>query len=463
MQLHRPIIAAPNANVRATWHDSPMHAPVAARAPLRAPDTHYHATQLPLEDVVPLQGPVDADVCVIGGGFAGLNTALGLVERGVRDVVVVEAQRLGFGASGRNGGFVFGGFSRGEDALLRDLGREQARMLYAGTTDAVERIRSRVRTHAIDCDMVEAGVLWANWFRDPEILRARQQMLAREFDVHWQWVERDALREQLVTSRYSDALFEPQAFHFHPLRYVHGLQGVLTAAGARVYEDSPAVSITRVGGDWEVRTRDGMVRARRVVLACGGYLAGLRSRVDAGVMPIATYVMVTEPLGNRLDTAIRTRAAVYDTRFAFDYYRVLPDTRLLWGGRISIRDRAPSAVSKLLRADLARVFPQLADVRIERAWSGLMSYARHQMPQIGEIEPGLWLAQAFGGHGVAPTTFAGELVASAIAEGDTRWHALRGYGLVSTFKPAGLVAAQASYTWAQAKDAWRDWREPSTR
>ena len=422
------------------------------------PDTHYHAARTPSPDPTPLRGAVDADVCVVGGGFAGVNTTLGLVERGMGGIVLLEAERIGFGASGRNGGFVFGGFSRDEGALLRDLGPERARALYAGTVQAVECIRQRVHTHAIDCAMVEGGVLWANWFRDPAILRDRQELLAREFDTRWEWVDRAVLQTQLLTSRYTDALFERRAFHFDPLRYVRGLARVATDLGARMHEDTAAVSITRDGAGWRVRTVDGAVRARRVVLACGGYLAGLRRQVDDSVMPIATYVMVTEPLGSRLAEAVRTRAAVYDTRFAFDYYRALPDTRLLWGGRISIRDRAPRDVARLLRADLARVFPQLSDARIERAWSGLMSYARHQMPQVGEIEPGLWLAQAFGGHGVAPTTFAGDLVASAIAEGDTRWHALRDYGLVSAFKPAGLLAAQVSYFWAQARDAWRDRR-----
>lgn len=428
-----------------------------------APATHYHATQASPSPAVPLRGRVDADVCIVGGGFAGLNTALELAERGSRDVVVLEAHRVGHGASGRNGGFVFGGFSRGEDALLRDLGGRQARALYAGTTSAVERIRGRVRAHGIDCDMVEAGVLWVNWFRDAAMLRERQALLERGFGVRWEWVDAADVRERLSTSRYHDALFEPRAFHFHPLRYAQGLARVLAQAGVRVHEQAPAQALDRDGAGWRVRTPDGVVHARHVVLACGGYLAGLRRRVDAAVLPIATYVMVTEPLGDRLATAIRTRAAVYDTRFAFDYYRALPDTRLLWGGRISIRDRPPRAVARLLRADMARVFPQLRDVRVEHAWSGLMSYARHQMPQVGMVEPGLWLAQAFGGHGVAPTTFAGELVASAIAEGDTRWQVLRdAYGLVPAYKPAGLLAAQASYAWAQARDALKDWREART-
>jgi gamma-glutamylputrescine oxidase len=198
-----------------------------------------------------------------------------------------------------------------------------------------------------------------------------------------------------------------------------------------------------------------VIHAQHIVLSCGGYLANLQHNVDAGVLPIATYVMVTEPLGKRLDEVMTTRAAVYDTRFAFDYYRALPDTRLLWGGRISICNRSPAAVEALLRRDLLKVYPQLRGVRIDYAWSGLMSYARHEMPQVGRIADGLWLAQAFGGHGVAPTTFAGELVASAIAEGDSRWRELGHYGLVSALKPVGLLAAQLNYWWLEMADAWR--------
>ncbi|HSR64772.1 MAG TPA: FAD-binding oxidoreductase, partial [Xanthomonadaceae bacterium] len=408
-----------------------------------------------------LRGRRAAEVCVVGGGFAGLNTALGLAERGVRDVVLLEAEQVGFGASGRNGGFVFGGFSRGEEALLRELGEARARALYAGSIDAVERIRHRIDEHAIDCERVEAGVVWANWFRDPRVLRERQELLARHYGVDWQWLPQAELRERIRTTRYHDGLYEPRAFHFHPLKYARGLAAVVAGQGVAVHEQSPAIGLERAGGGWRVRTPEGEVAARSVVLACGGYLARLRRRVDAGVLPIATYVMVTEPLGARLHEVLATGAAVYDTRFAFDYYRPLPDTRLLWGGRISVLDRSPAAVERLLRRDLLKVFPRLDGVRIDYAWSGLMSYARHQMPQVGEIEPGLWLAQAFGGHGVAPTTFAGELLAAAIAEGDLRWREMADYGLVSAFKPAGFLGAQLGYWWAEARDAWRDRRERS--
>lgn len=428
-----------------------------------AGSAYYRATAPAGARYPALTGRSEAGTVIVGGGFAGLNTALGLAERGHRDVVLLEAHEVGHGASGRNGGFVFGGFSLGEASLLEHLGPERARRLYQGTVDAVERIRRRIGQYGIDCQATDAGVLWVNWFRDPEVLRRRQRLLAEHYGLQWEWVPRGQLREQVRSERYGDALFERNALHFNPLAYARGLAAAATGQGVRVHEDSPVVGLERDGAGWRVRTTQGEVRAEKVVLACGGYLAGLHRRVDASVLPIATYVMVTEPLGARMDEVLRTRAAIYDSRFAFDYYRPTPDGRLLWGGRISVRDRSPAEVERLLRADLARVFPQLAGVRIEHAWSGLMSYARHEMPQIGEVEPGLWLGQAFGGHGVAPTTFAGELLASAIAESDTRWHELSRYGLVSACKPFGMLGAQLGYWWLQAKDAWKDWTERRKR
>lgn len=417
-------------------------------------ENYYRATANPHAAFPPARGNLECSVCIIGGGFAGLNTALGLAERGHRDVVMLESERIAFGASGRNGGFVFGGFSRGEDALLRDLGPHRARELHRGTLDAVETIRQRIASYAIDCDVNPAGVLWANWFRDPEVLRARQRLLAEHFGTQWEWVERARMRTLLHSERYTDGLFERSALHMHPLNYAVGIAQAAAALGITVFEQSPATALERDGAGWLVRTNQAQIRAEQVVLACGGYLAGLRREVDAGVLPIATYVMVTEPLQSRLSDVMSTQAAVYDSRFAFDYYRPLADTRLLWGGRISVLDRKPDAVKRLLYRDLLKVYPQLDGVRIDYAWSGLMSYARHQMPQIGRIDDGLWLAQAFGGHGVAPTTFAGDVIASAIAEDDQRWKQFAAYPLVSALKPAGFIGAQLNYWWAQARDAW---------
>ncbi|MEI7038100.1 FAD-binding oxidoreductase [Fulvimonas yonginensis] len=418
----------------------------------RRATSYYRATATPYTPHAPLQGRAETRVAVIGGGFAGLNTALGLAERGMRDLVLLEREQVGFGASGRNGGFVFAGYSLGEQALLDQLGETRARALFRRTIEGVHLIRRRIAGYAIACDAVDEGVVWANWFRDPSVLRARQQLLAERYGVSWEWLPEPELRERIHSARYHDGLFERDALHLHPLNYAIGLARAAAEQGVRIHEHSGVRRLRREGARWRVETAEGEVLADQVVLACGGYLAGLERRIDRAILPIATYVMVTEPLGERLAACLSTRAAVYDTRFAFDYYRPLPDTRLLWGGRISVLDRSPRGVQRLLRRDLLRVFPQLGEVRIDYAWSGLMSYARHQMPQVGGRGDGLWWAQAFGGHGLSSTCAAGELLAAAIAEGDDAWREFADYGLASTHRPLGFLAAQASYWRAELQD-----------
>lgn len=425
--------------------------------------TYYQATRVAPTKCGALRGREQASICVIGGGFAGLNTALGCVERGKPGVALIEAREIGYGASGRNGGFVFGGFSRSEASLLADLGQPLASTLYLETRQSVNLIKRRVQGYKIDCGLQAEGVVLANWFNEPGLLKSRQTLLRDQFQTDWQWLDKPALDRYVVSDRYSAGLLEREAAQIHPLNYCDGLARAAVQKGVRIYDQSPALKLERVGAGWRVHTAEGSIEAEQVVLSCGGYLAGLVSKVDRSVMPIATYVMVSEALGAELRTVLPTMACIYDTRFAFDYYRPLADSRLLWGGRISIKDRSPQDVMQLLRRDLARVFPQWKDVGIDYAWSGLMSYATHEMPQIGQVEPGLWVAQAFGGHGVAPTTLAGEWLASALCEGDTRWQQLNRYGLTPAFRPAGLWGAQLTYWWLQAKDAWRDWRERRSR
>lgn len=419
------------------------------------PQTWYASSARPFEPLAPLEGNHDASIAIVGGGYAGVCLALGLAERGVRDVVLLEREGIGHGASGRNGGFVFGGYSLGEEALLQQLGVERARRLYGATTDAVDLIRRRIAKYSIECDATDAGVVWANWFRDPTVLRARQQLLKETYGVEWEWLPQAQLRDVIHSKRYHDGLFERNALHLHTLDYLRGMVRAAQGQGVRFHERSRVRRVERDGAAWRLRTDGGEVKAPTVVLACGGYLARLRREVDRAVLPVATYVMVTEPLGVRLHECLHTEAAVYDTRFAFDYYRPLKDTRLLWGGRISIRSRSPEAIGKLLMRDLLRVFPQLEGIRIEFTWSGLMSYARHQMPQLGTDGDGLWWMQAFGGHGTAPTCAAGELLASAIAQNDKGWREFDRFGLQSAYRPLGYLGAQAQYWWLEAKDRWK--------
>ncbi|NMM02865.1 FAD-binding oxidoreductase [Paraburkholderia sp. RP-4-7] len=430
----------------------------------------------------PLTGRRSVNVCIIGGGLAGLSTALGLAERGVADIAVLEAEQVGFGASGRNGGFVFGGYSLDCADLLKTLGPARARELYTLTTDAVDLMRKRIQRYRIDCDVTDAGVILANWFDEPARLDTQRRMMRDSFGVEWEHVTAAALASQLKTSRYHGGLFERNAFHFHPLKYVLGVAGAAANAGVQIHEKSPVVRLQRGGArrdgarrggarrddarrggaGFVVHTPHGALEARHVVMAGGGYARNVYPRVERAVLPIATYVMATEPLGARLNDAIATRAAVYDTRFAFDYYRPLPDTRILWGGRISVRDRAPEIIARLLRRDLLKVYPQLHDVQIEHAWGGLMSYARHKMPQIGRSTDGVWYAVGFGGHGMAPTTVSGELLAAAISGERPVPDAFAAFGLTPTYGALGLAAAQLTYTAMQTRDALAA-RRPTTR
>jgi gamma-glutamylputrescine oxidase len=412
-----------------------------------------------------LQGRHEARVVIIGGGFAGLATALGLAERGVRDITLLEAGRIAHGASGRNGGFVFGGYSLGAAALARRIGPAPARALHGLTLDAVRLIRRRIDRHAIDCDAVDGGALLVNWFRDQALLEKIQREQQSLLGTHWPLIGRAALRADRVRSeRYHGALFERDGFHFHPLAYALGLARLLDAAGVSLHENSAVTRIRRKGAGFEVQTAEAMISGEQAVCCGGGLLGeagpGIVPELERAALPIATYVVATERLGDRLRELLPSRSAIYDTRFAFDYYRALPDTRLLWGGRISIRHRSPQAIAALLRTDIARVFPSLAGVRITHAWGGLMSYARHQMPQVGRLQSGeragLWFATGFGGHGVAPTTAAGEVIAAAIAEGAPVPSGFAAYGLPRVWGAAGLAAAQASYWWAQGRDVLRE-------
>lgn len=425
--------------------------------------SYYEARAAAVPAYPALTGQCEAEVAIVGGGYAGLNTALGLAERGQKGVVLLEAERIGFGASGRNGGFVFAGYSLGEQALLRQLGEDRARALYQATMQGVNLVRRRVQRYGIGCDLADAGVLWTNWFRDARVLEQRRALLAR-LGAEWQPVDTDTLREWVCSSRYHGALYEPNAMHLDPLAYARGLAHAATQQGVEVRETSRVLKLgRRPGGGFRLHTGGGRLDARQVLLACGGYLSGLASRVDRAVLPIATYVMVTEPLGTRLYECLTTAAAVYDTRFAFDYYRPLPDTRLLWGGRIDVRQRDAESIRRLLYQDMLRVFPQLRGVRVDYGWSGLMSYARHQMPQIGGDGKGMWWAQAFGGHGLAPTAVTGELLAAAIGQGDGAWREFSRYGLDSALRPWGLLAAQARYAWLQWHDARKERRERRAR
>ena len=415
-------------------------------------DSYYARTASAGEPRPPLEGVLEADVCVVGGGLAGLSSALGLAERGV-SVALLEGNRVGWGASGRNGGFVSGGFSLSLQALERRLGRDHAQRLHGLSWDAVALMRRRIETYAIDCGPIVDGVIRASWFDDADGLLRERDYMADIAGIEEEFWPREKLREILLSPRYYDGLFNPRGFHFHPLNYCLGIAGAVESRGARIFEGARVTALDLEGPVKIIRTEQGEIRASAVVMTCGGYIAGLHGKLSRAIVPVASYVAVTEPLGDRLQTAMRTPCAVHDTRFALDYYRPLHDSRILWGGRVTVRRSDPTDLAGLMRGDLLKVYPQLAGVEMETAWSGLMSYAVHKMPQIGEVSPGVWHAMGFGGHGMNTTTMAGELIAGAIAENDDRYRLFAPFGLTPTGGPIGAAAAQLTYWYYGLRDA----------
>ena len=401
----------------------------------------------------PAPQPGHYAVVVVGGGLAGLSTAASLLARGVEGLCLCEAGQPGDGASGRNGGFVFAGYSLGNQSLANQVGAEAARQLHGWTQQAVHRVRQRIAELDIDCQVNEAGVLLADWFADDDALRDYGQRMDQQLGFTLDWVDRAQRQRWVRSGRYGAALHEPGSFHFHPLRYVDGLARALIERGVSVYGNAPVRQLRRHAGRWHMDAGGVSLSADQVVITTGGYDRGVWPRLRRAVQPIATYIATTVPLGAQLERLLPGGHAVYDTRFAFDYYRPLPDTRLLWGGRISTRARSPRAIAAALRRDLCKVFPDLAEVPFDHAWGGWMGYTRHKMPLIGQQGQGLWHATGFGGHGMAPTTLGGELLAEAMTGDETRLRGLGRWQPVWAGHALGRAAAQLSYWWYQTRDA----------
>jgi gamma-glutamylputrescine oxidase len=417
--------------------------------------TWYAATMVDAPQRAALAGDVDVDVCVIGAGLAGLTTARELARRGW-SVAVLETRRVAWNASGRNAGLVAPGFAERLETIVERVGLRRAKELWALSSAGVDYMRAAIRDTEMPGVDLTHGWLTVRRTDDEEAVLRLVAMLRVDFGVNAEACPTEEVREVLRTQLYYQAVHMPDAFHVHALNYALGLAAAAERAGARIYEDSPAVDLDVLGVRKRIDAPGGRVRADHIVLAGGPHLGAVFPPIDGTVVPVASYVATTAPLGERLADAIRYPGAVADTRRAGDYYRVIGGDRLMWGGRITTRLAPPRRLPKLLRRDIVRVYPQLADVEIEHAWSGTMSYAVHKMPQIGQLTPGVWLAGAFGGHGLNTTAMAGDLIARAIVERDDRWRLFSAYELVWAGGKIGPAAAQVAYWSMQVRDAFEE-------
>lgn len=420
------------------------------------PDTYYKRTIADKTARPALAGTVECDAVIVGGGLAGLSTALQLARGGKR-VVVLEAESIGFGASGRNGGFVDAGYATGSDEIAGIAGKDAARELHRLSMEGVEFIRDNIRSLGIDDAKPQPGIISVLRYDDAETLKAEALENQREYGYELEYMDRDAVRSVLKSERYFQALRNPNAFHMHPLNYLRGIAREIERLGGLICEQSQATAVELEGPDKLVRMAGGMVKARDVVFATGGYTGSLNARLKRSFLPIATYVMVSEEAPDLIASAIGTRNAIIDNRRAGDYYRVVDDgRRLLWGGRITTHAASTAGLVKELRAEMVGTYPQLAGLRTELAWSGLMSYARHLMPQIGRMSPGVWYCTAFGGHGLNTTAIGGKVIAEGILGTSERYKLYEPFGLVWAGGVAGLAVAQLTYWKLQAQDWWRE-------
>jgi len=404
----------------------------------------------------PLTSEQVCQVAVIGGGLAGLSTAKTLAEGGAK-VILLEAARVGFGASGRNGGFVLPGYAMGQEAIAEKVGQQAAAALQALSAEGVEIVRRNIAA-AKRPDIVHGKGDLSLW-RHP----AKEEAKRAQARMGGALYEGDALHALVKSARYHIGLLRPDAgFHIDPLAYCHALAGLAEAAGAVIHEGSKARSLVRRGTNWEIETDEGSLLAEQVMLATSGY--GPRSvsgvslwpRLEMAVLPVSTYIVALEPTPEILEEVLAFTGSLHDTRRALDYYRTVdnggPNRRLLWGGRISTRRSLPPQLSQEMRGDMLTVFPELAEARVTHAWGGLMGYARHWMPIIGQLDEGLWTATAFGGHGLNTTAMAGRLIADAILSGDDEWRRFAPWGPAYAGGIVGRAMTQVIYWRMQAQD-----------
>lgn len=378
-----------------------MHAP-----------SYYAASAHPQPPRPSLQGESEADVCIIGAGYTGLSAGLHLAEAGLK-VVVLEAQKVGWGASGRNGGQIVHSYSRDIDVIERSYGPAQAKALGGMAFEGAQVIRERVAKYGIACDLKNGGIYAAKTASKVKALEEHKTLWERYGHPGMQLYGRDEVSRFVASDAYHGILVDPTGGHIHPLNLALGQATALEMLGGVIHEDSAVLRVER-GEPAVVHTASGKVRARFVIFAGNAYLGGLEPQLAAKSMPCGTQVVATEPLGERWREVIPSDFCVEDNNFLLDYYRLSADRRLIFGGGVIYGARDPSRIESLIRPNLEATFPQLTGVRIDYAWTGNFLLTLSRLPQVGRLAPNLYYSQGCSGHGVTFTHLIGRVLAEAI-------------------------------------------------
>ncbi|MBM3519237.1 MAG: FAD-binding oxidoreductase [Alphaproteobacteria bacterium] len=375
--------------------------------------SYYTATATAAPKHNRLAGEVTADICIVGAGYTGLSAAIELAGAGYR-TVVLEAENVGYGASGRNGGQICTGFSSGQAKIEAQLGKADARRAFAMAEESKTLLVDRIKRHGIDCDLQWGYLHTITKPSHSDELKAWKDELDELGVTGTSLYSKAELEERLGTRIYHGAMREQGAGHFHPLNYCLGLARAATAAGATIYEYSQVLSVD-TGPTAVARTAAGSVRAKFLILAGNAYLGRTVPKLYGRVMPVGSYIIATEPLGKaRAKSLIRDGEAVANTNFIVDYFRLTSDTRMLFGGRASYSTLEPPNLGAYMRPRMTAVFPQLADIKIDYAWGGYIAITSNRIPDCGRLSPTTYYAHGYSGQGVALAGLYGKLMAEAI-------------------------------------------------
>lgn len=377
------------------------------------PSSYYAASANAHRPFETLEETLDCDVCVVGGGFSGLSSGLFLAEAGY-DVVVLEGSRIGFGASGRNGGQLVNSYSRDVDTIEKQYGADTARMLGSMIFEGGNIIRQRIETYDIQCDLRDGGIFAALNGRQMKALEEQKALWERFGNTQLELLDGNSIGEEVGTRRYVGGLLDRSGGHIHPLNLALGEADAIRSLGGRVFEGSPAVSI-RHGEPAVVKTPRGEVKARYVLVAGNAYLNDVEPELKARSMPCGTQIIATEPLQeDQLAAILKHNYCVEDCNYLLDYFRLTADNRLLYGGGVVYGARDPADVTRLILPKLLKTFPQLKGVKVDYSWTGNFLMTLSRLPQFGRLDGNVFYMQGYSGHGVTTTHLAGRLFAEVI-------------------------------------------------
>ncbi|PMR78807.1 NAD(P)/FAD-dependent oxidoreductase [Billgrantia endophytica] len=387
--------------------------------------SYYAATANSASRRPALAEDIDCDVCVVGAGFTGISAALHLAEQG-RRVVVLESARVGFGASGRNGGQIVNGYSRDMDVIEAKYGAETARALGDMAFEGNRIIRSRIREYDIACDLKDGNLFAACNARQMQGLVEHKALWERYGNRELELLEGEALKREVNSERYVGGLVDHSGGHLHPLNLVTGQASAFETLGGKIYEQTPVIEVSHEE-PVTLRTPGGVVKAERVVMAGNAYLQGVMPALEGKSMPCGTQVITTEPLPEaQARELIPHDMAVEDCNYLLDYYRLTADGRLLYGGGVNYGGQDPADIESVIRPKMMKTFPQLAGVGIEYAWSGNFLMTLNRLPQFGRINRNVYYAQGYSGHGVTCSHLAGRLIAEVMGGEAGRFDAFAG-------------------------------------